>query len=107
LRNRSLKDHVDSSAPRLRNWLLCAVAGTAWYLQFFFYGMGETQMGDYNFVSWSLHMAFVIVSGNIIGLLTGEWKGCRGRAMTWLYAGTAVLILATCIIGMGSSMAAH
>jgi L-rhamnose-H+ transport protein len=107
LRNRSLKDHVDSSAPRLRNWLLCAAAGTAWYFQFFFYGMGETQMGDYNFVSWSLHMAFVIVSGNMIGLLTGEWKGCPGRGVAWLYGGTAILILATCIIGMGSSMAAH
>jgi L-rhamnose-H+ transport protein len=107
LRKRTLKDHLDSSAPRLRNWLLCAIAGTVWYLQFFFCGMGETQMGDYNFVSWSLHMAFVIVSSNIIGLLMGEWKNCHGRAVTWLYAGTAILILATCIIGMGSSMAAH
>jgi len=69
--------------------------------------MGETQMGDYNFTSWSLHMAFVIVSSNIIGLLTGEWKGCHGRAVVWLYAGTAILVLATCIIGMGSSMAVH
>ena len=107
LRNRSLKDHVDSTAPRLRNWLLCAAAGTAWYFQFFFYGMGETQMGDYNFTSWSLHMAFVIVSSNIIGLLTGEWKGCHAHAVAWLYAGTATLVLATCIIGLGSSMAVH
>jgi len=107
LRNRTIKNYGDAATPRMRNWLLCAAAGTTWYFQFFFYGMGETQMGDYNFVSWSLHMAFIIVSSNIIGLLTGEWKGCHGRAVAWLYAGTVVLILATCIIGLGSSMAVH
>ncbi len=47
------------------------------------------------------------VTGSIIGLLTGEWKGCHGRAVVILYAGTAILLLATCIIGLGSSMAAH
>ena len=105
LRNKSFKNLGDASTPRLRNWLLCALAGTLWYFQFFFYGMGETQMGAYNFSSWSLHMAFVIVTSNILGLLTGEWKGCHGKAVAWLYAGTAVLILSTCIIGIGGSMA--
>jgi L-rhamnose-H+ transport protein len=108
LRNRTFKNFSDKKTPRLKNLLLCAAAGTLWYLQFFFYGMGETQMGDYNFVSWSLHMAFVIVTSNVVGLLTGEWKDCRGHhAIAWLYAGTAVLIAATCIIGLGSSMAVH
>ncbi|MCF7817175.1 MAG: hypothetical protein K9M54_04775, partial [Kiritimatiellales bacterium] len=108
VRNRTFKDLGDRQAPRLKNLLLCAVAGTLWYLQFFFYGMGETQMGTYNFVSWSLHMAFIIVTSNIIGLLTGEWKDCRGHhAVAWLYGGTAILIIATCIIGLGSSMAVH
>ncbi len=108
LRNRTFKNFGDRQSPRLKNLLLCAAAGTLWYLQFFFYGMGETQMGDYNFVSWSLHMAFVIVTSNAVGLLTGEWKGLHGHhAVTWLYGGTAILILATCIIGLGSSMAVH
>ena len=29
--------------------LLCALAGVTWYMQFFFYSMGETKMGVYNF----------------------------------------------------------
>lgn len=107
LRNKSFKDYANRQSSRLRNWLLCAAAGTLWYFQFFFYGMGETQMGSYNFVSWSLHMAFVIVTSNVVGLLAKEWKGSGGKAMAWLYGGTAVLIVATCIIGIGSSMAAH
>jgi hypothetical protein len=40
--------------------------------------------------------------------LTGEWKGCHGHhAIAWLCSGTAALIVATCIIGLGSSMAVH
>lgn len=107
-RNRTFRNFCDRKAPRLINLLLCAAAGTLWYFQFFFYGMGETQMGHYNFVSWSLHMAFIIVTSNVVGLLTGEWKGCHGHhAVTWLYSGTVILILATLIIGLGSSMAVH
>jgi len=43
------------------NFLFCAIAGFTWYLQFFFYGMGTTQLGKYEFSSWTLHMAFIIV----------------------------------------------
>ena len=34
-------------APMLANYLFSALAGTTWYMQFFFYSMGETQMGRY------------------------------------------------------------
>jgi len=33
------------TAPMLSNYLFSALAGTTWYMQFFFYTMGETQMG--------------------------------------------------------------
>ena len=32
----------DERLPLLRNYLCCALAGTAWYFQFFFYSMGES-----------------------------------------------------------------
>jgi len=106
-RNRTYTDFANAATPRLRNLLLCAVAGTLWYFQFFFYGMGETQMGDYNFTSWSLHMAFIIATSNIIGLAMGEWRGCGRRAVAWLYAGTAILVLGSVVIGVGGTLAAH
>ncbi|WP_353566123.1 L-rhamnose/proton symporter RhaT [Haloferula sargassicola] len=43
--------------PLLRNYTFAALAGLTWYLQFFFYTMGEAQMGDPRFSSWALHMA--------------------------------------------------
>src|SRR3546814_4732136 len=40
--------------PLLLNYLLAAFGGTLWYFQFFFYTMGESQMGRFGFSSWTL-----------------------------------------------------
>jgi L-rhamnose-H+ transport protein len=44
LRRRSLGEFVNRNTPLLRNYLLCALGGLLWYLQFFFYGMGESRL---------------------------------------------------------------
>ena len=36
-------------APMLANFSFSALAGVTWYMQFFFYSMGETQMGSTSF----------------------------------------------------------
>lgn len=87
-----------------KNYFLCMIAGVLWYLQFFFYGMGSTQMGKYDFASWSLHMAFIIITSNVIGLLTREWKGSSRRTIQVILAGILVLILSTIIIGCGAQL---
>jgi len=67
-----------------------------------FYGMGTTRMGDYDFASWSIHMAFIIVFSNIWGLIFREWKGCSRRTLTIIVAGIAVVVLSIAMIGAGS-----
>jgi L-rhamnose-H+ transport protein len=52
---------TDLKIPVLGNYLFSALAGTCWYFQFFFYTMGATQMGQYDFASWTLHMASIII----------------------------------------------
>ena len=59
----------------LANYLFSALAGTTWYMQFFFYTMGETQMGRYKFSSWTLHMASIIIFSTLWGIALKEWKG--------------------------------
>jgi L-rhamnose-H+ transport protein len=84
------------------NYLFCALAGVTWYFQFFFYTMGESQMGQYKFSSWTLHMASIIIFSTLWGLALKEWKGASGRAMTFLFLSLAVLIGSTVIIGYGN-----
>lgn len=92
----------DLCVPRLGNYFFSALAGTTWYLQFFFYTMGETQMGKYGFASWTLHMASIIIFSTMWGWIFHEWKGSSKKAHGLIAGGIVMLILSTIIIGYGT-----
>jgi L-rhamnose-H+ transport protein len=87
------------------NYLFCAIAGTVWYFQLFFYTMGESQMGQYKFSSWTLHMASIIIFSSVWGIILKEWKGASAKAMMFLFLSLAVLVGSTLIIGCGNYLA--
>jgi L-rhamnose-H+ transport protein len=90
------------SVPMLGNYFFSALAGTTWYFQFFFYTMGETQMGKFGFASWTLHMASIIIFSTMWGWIFHEWKGSSKKAHALIATGIATLILSTVIIGAGT-----
>src|SRR5207244_5092323 len=87
--------------PVAANYFFSALAGTTWYFQFFFYTMGETQMGKYGFASWTLHMASIIIFSTLWGLGFKEWKGAGGIAMSLLGLALFLLVGSTVIVGYG------
>lgn len=102
--NKSYTDYFDKKTPLKVNYLLCALAGTTWYMQFFFYGMGESKLGN-GASSWILHMAFIILLANLWGVILKEWKGVSRRTILTIYAGIAVIILSVLIVGFAREMA--
>jgi L-rhamnose-H+ transport protein len=90
------------NVPMLNNYLFSALAGTTWYFQFFFYTMGETQMGRFGFASWTLHMASIIIFSTMWGWIFHEWKGSSKKAHRLIASGIATLILSTIVIGVGT-----
>lgn len=94
------------SVPVLFNYLFCALAGTTWYMQFFFYTMGETQMGQYKFSSWTLHMASIIIFSSLWGIGLREWKGSSGFTKCLLTLGLAMLVFSTIVVGYGNYIGA-
>jgi L-rhamnose-H+ transport protein len=88
--------------PLLSNYFFSALAGTTWYFQFFFYTMGETQMGAYRFSSWTLHMASIIIFSSLWGIGLHEWRGASARTKSWLALSLVVLIASTIIVGYGN-----
>jgi len=107
--SREVVEHLRSSppadsepVPMRANYLLCALAGTTWYFQFFFYTMGETQMGKYGFSSWTLHMASIIIFSTLWGLGFKEWKGAGATAMRFLTLALILLVGSTVIVGYGN-----
>jgi hypothetical protein len=99
---RTRKSTSDLRIPRLTNFMFAALAGITWYFQFFFYSMGETQMGDYKFSSWTLHMASIIIFSSVWGLALGEWRGASAKSKGLLLGGLAILVLSTVVIGYGN-----
>jgi L-rhamnose-H+ transport protein len=103
------KRQAEEHVPMARNYLLCALAGTTWYFQFFFYTMGETQMGRYKFSSWTLHMASIIIFSSLWGIGFKEWKGAGRRASQLLALALLLLVGSTVIVGYGNylGLASH
>ncbi len=92
--------------PMALNYVLCAAAGTTWYFQFFFYGMGSTKLGEeLKFVSWALHMASIIVFSTLWGIVLREWRGVGARTRRLVWGGIVVLVASMVIIGVAASKA--
>jgi L-rhamnose-H+ transport protein len=95
---------TDLKIPVLGNWLFCALAGTFWYFQFFFYQMGESQMGNYKFSSWTLHMASIIIFSTLWGIFFKEWRGAKALTKSLVVVMLLCLVGSTCIIGWGNKI---
>lgn len=101
--NKTGFNYIDRSMPLLTNYLFCAIAGIIAYAEFIFFGMGETQMGQFSVLaSWPIHMAFIILFSNMWGILLHEWKGTSRRTWILLTIGLIALVGSTIISSYGS-----
>jgi L-rhamnose-H+ transport protein len=102
-RNKTFGNYTDGKTPLLKNYIFSALAGTTWFLQFFFYGMGESKLGN-GASSWILHMAFIILIANMWGIVLKEWKTVSKKAFGTLILGIATIILSVIIVGYGNNL---
>ncbi len=106
IKNKTFSDLTNKTIPnKTKNYLMAIAGGVTWYFQFFFYGMGTTFLGkEYEFASWTLHMAFIIIFSSLWGLYFKEWKGVSKKTMRTLWLGLGVIIFSTILIGVGNSL---
>ena len=98
----AVRNEVPLRAPMLPNYLFSALAGTTWSMQFFFYTMGETQMGRFKFSSWTLHMASIIIFSTLWGIALKEWKGAGAKTKLLVVLSLLVLVSSTVVVGYGN-----
>lgn len=103
LKNKSYGDFTNRKSPILNNILFSALAGTTWFMQFFFYGMGESKLGN-GASSWILHMSTIILTANLWGIYRKEWTGVSPKTKGTIITGISVIILAVFLVGIGNSM---
>lgn len=102
-RNKTFKDYTNKQTPLAKNYLFAAIAGTTWFLQFFFYGMGESKLGN-GASSWILHMAFIILVANAWGLALNEWKGVTRKTKNTIITGIVVILISVLVVGYGNHL---
>jgi L-rhamnose-H+ transport protein len=102
-RNKTFGDYTNRQSPLLKNYLFSALAGTVWFLQFFFYGMGESRLGN-GASSWILHMAFIILVANMWGFALKEWKGVSTKTRTTILLGILAILFSVWLVGYGNSL---
>jgi len=53
-------------------------------------------------VGWALFIGGLVVSSNVGGFATGEWKGAGSQALRWMVSGIVLMVLAAALIGFGN-----
>jgi L-rhamnose-H+ transport protein len=103
LRNKSFRDYTNRATPLASNYFFAAIAGTTWFLQFFFYGMGESKLGN-GASSWILHMAFIIMISSLWGITLREWKGVSKKTYGTILLGILTIMASVLLVGYGNSI---
>ncbi len=86
------------------NYAFAGLTGILWYTQFFFYGLGHTRMGKFEFSSWAIHMILLVLCSSVIGLLLKEWKSTSTKTRNLLLGAVSVLIIAVLVLTYGNSL---
>jgi len=102
-KNKTFSDYTNTKTPIAKNVLYSGIAGTMWFLQFFFYGMGESKLGN-GASSWILHMATIILTANFWGFYLKEWSGVSKRTLRTFGWGIALIMLSIVLVGIGNSL---
>lgn len=78
---------------------LATLMGLLWMGAVGIYGVASVFLGSLGTsVGWGLFQIFMIITANLSGLLTGEWRSAPATSRKLLYAGLGLLIAATLLL---------
>jgi L-rhamnose-H+ transport protein len=80
-----------------------SLMGVFWVGAIALYGVSSVYLGALGTsAGWALFQIFMIITANISGVVTGEWKKAPLAALRQLWAGLGLLAIATGVIAMGN-----
>ncbi|MCX6625157.1 MAG: hypothetical protein NTY38_29670, partial [Acidobacteria bacterium] len=80
--------------------LLAVVMAAMLYGGYVLYGAGISMLGEFGpTLGWPLFISGIIVTANLVGLWSGEWRAAGRRATVLLLAGSGVLVIAVALLG--------
>ena len=90
--------------PATADLRAASLMGALWMGSMACYGLAAGFLGRLGTsVGWALFQIFMIMTANLSGVLTGEWKGASAGARRLLWSALALLILATVVLSAGNA----
>jgi L-rhamnose-H+ transport protein len=81
------------------HWALAAIMAVFWFGSTLLYGLAAGQLGAWGPVlGWPLFMSLIVITATMLGMITGEWKGCGAFPIRIQWTGVTVLVLAIFIL---------
>lgn len=78
-----------------RSFLLCVLMAGLWISGAVTYGAMSNELGKFGpALGWPIYMSAIILSSNICGLLTGEWRGAVGAPVRYMLSGVGLQLVA-------------
>lgn len=98
------KNHTwDRFRPFFPDAWFPAFMGILWMGSIAVYGTSAAYLGDLGTsVGWGLFQIFMIMTANVSGMITGEWKGAPPGALGLLRIGLCLLAVATIMMALGN-----
>ena len=93
-------------APRtpVAYWLGAVLMGLLWFGGIVGYGVGAASLGALGgILGWPVLMAMTVITANVLGAVTGEWRGASNLSRRYWWAGVASLVVAVYVIALGSA----
>ena len=104
VKNRTWRDFA--GPLRTRIVILASIMGVTNWGVMIFYGWGAQLLGELGpSVGFAILFSGMLLVGNLVGFLAGEWKGTGMRSRTWIAGCMALLVLGICVLSIGNAMA--
>lgn len=105
VKNRNAQQFIEKG--KLRYWGWSFFLGVFWALSIVFYGIGAGKLGDFGaYAGYPMFLIYTLLVSNLVGALTGEWRGARGVPKLIMKVGVSVLVLATVLFGYSNRLMA-
>ena len=102
-RNRTWKNYAKPQAAH--DSFLSLTMAVLHFVTILLYGIGTVYLGDLGTsLGFAAFVSISIIVANILGFLTGEWKGASEQSVRWIITATGVLVVAVCVLGIGYSL---
>jgi hypothetical protein len=89
-----------------REFCLCIIIGVDFGLALFLGGKGMLLLGALGAsVGWGIQQAMQMTGGQLLGFISGEWRGVHGTPRVQMYTAIAILLVASIILAYAKTLA--